>query len=96
MTRISRISFIAFTFATAGFAMLSQNASAATANSGCAALSATQMSKCCARLANQDTTACRDEFVRIKQKRQLVARLIKDDDGRGGGKGGSGRGNGRK
>ncbi len=96
MTRIARISFIAITFATGGFAMLSHGASASTGDTSCSGLSTVQVTRCCARYTNQDTTACREAFVRIK-KRQLTARLIKDDDGGGaGGKGGKGGRGGQK
>ncbi len=95
MTRTSRISFIAITFASAGFAMLGQGASASTAYNTCSELSAAQMSKCCARLANQDMTACREAFTPVKKKRQVTVRLMKVDDGGGNGSGGKGGKGGR-
>jgi len=91
MTRTSSTSLIALAFAAAAFTMLSQGASAATANTDGSAVSAAEMTKYCARLANKDTSACREFFVRTK-KRQLTAKLVKDSDGGGGGGGNSGRG----
>ncbi len=94
MTRISRNSFIAITFAAAGFAMFSQGASASTANSKYSATSHAQMLKYCARLGNQDNTGCREAVIRIKQRR--LVELVKEGGGGNGGNGGNGGRGGRK
>lgn len=95
MTRTSSTSRITIAFAAAAFTMLSQGASAATANTDGSAVSAAEMTKYCARLANKDTSACREFFVRTK-KRQITVRLVKDSDGGGGGNSGRGGRGGRK
>ena len=94
MTRTS-VTIIALALATSAFTMLSQGASAATANTDGSAVSAAEMTKYCARLANKDTTACREFLVRMK-KRQLTVKLVKESDGGGGGNGNGGRGGGQK
>jgi|GEM_PF-2989104 len=95
MTRISRVSFIAITF-TAGFALLSQGAAARTTSTHCSTLSAAQTMKCCARLGNQDTTACREEIIRMKPKpKRQITLFAKQGDGEGGVSGGKGGRGGR-
>jgi len=87
MTRTSG-TIITMAFAAAAFTMLSQGASASTAN-----MSDSELAKYCARMENRDTTSCREAFVRIKKKRQIFFGLMLDSgDGGGGGNGNGGRG----
>ena len=86
MTSISLKTLIAIAFATAGSAMLSQDAAAAPGTLQCSDVS--QM------LSNQ--TSCRDEVVRIKKQRRSIAiAYVKADDGGGNGGGGKGGRGGR-